>query len=68
MRVLAIVLIVLGVIGLVSGGINYTREEKVFDVGSVELSRDRQERIPVPPVAGALCLVAGIAILFIRPR
>jgi hypothetical protein len=68
MRVLAIVLIVLGVIGLVSGGISYTRREKVLDVGSVELSRDQHERIPVPPVAGALCLVAGIAILFIRPR
>lgn len=66
MRLLAIVLIVLGVIGLAYGGITYTRREKVLDVGPVELSADKEETIPFPPIAGGLCLVAGIALLVIR--
>lgn len=68
MRLLAIVLIVLGVVGLAYGGISYTRREKVLDVGPVELTADKRETIPLPPIAGGLCLVAGIALLVIRPR
>lgn len=66
MRLLAIVLIVLGVIGLAAGGISYTSREKVLDVGPVELTADKRETIPLPPIVGGLCLVAGIALLVIK--
>lgn len=68
MRVIALVLIVVGVLGLAYGGFSYTRREKVLDVGPVEMTADKHETVPIPPIAGGLCLVAGIALLFIRPR
>jgi uncharacterized membrane protein YidH (DUF202 family) len=68
MRIIAIVLIVIGVVGLAYGGISWTQRETVIDAGPVELSRDNRETLPVPPLVGGLCLVAGIALLVIRPR
>jgi len=66
MRLLAIVLIVLGVVGLAYGGISFTRKETVVDAGPINITADKHETIPLPPVAGAVCLVAGIALLFVR--
>ncbi len=47
-----ILLIVVGVIGLAVGGINYTRREKVIDIGPIEATAEKHERIPLPPIAG----------------
>ena len=58
-----ILLIVVGVIGLAVGGINYTRREKVIDIGPIEATAEKHERIPLPPVAGGLALAAGVVLL-----
>ena len=42
---IGILLIVLGALVLAYQGINYTREKKVLDVGSVHLTTETQERI-----------------------
>lgn len=68
MRLVAIVLIVLGVVGLAYGGISWTRQETVLDAGPIELSTEKRETLPVPPIVGGVCLVAGIALLVMRPR
>jgi len=66
MRALAAVLIVLGIIGLAYGGISYTRHRKVLDVGPIEAHVDEKKTVPLPPVAGAIALVVGIALLTTR--
>ena len=58
-----ILLIVVGIIGLAVGGINYTRREKVIDIGPIEATAERRERIPHPPIAGGLALAAGVVLL-----
>jgi hypothetical protein len=58
-----ILLIVLGALALAYQGFNYTRHEKVLDVGPIHATKDTQEHIPVPPLVGGLALVAGIAVL-----
>ena len=58
-----ILLIIVGVIGLAVGGINYTRREKVIDIGPIEATAEKHERIPLPPVAGGLALAAGVVLL-----
>lgn len=68
MRLVAIVLIVLGIVGLAYGGISWTRRETVVDAGPIELSREERETLPLPPVAGGIMLVAGIALLVMRPK
>ena len=57
---IGILLIVLGALVLAYQGINYTREKKVLDVGSVHLTTETHERIPLPPILGGLALVGGV--------
>ena len=58
-----ILLIVLGALVLAYQGINYTREKKVLDVGSVHLTTETHERIPIPPILGGLALVGGVVLV-----
>jgi hypothetical protein len=58
-----IVLIVLGGLVLAYQGINYTRDKNVLDVGSVHITAETQEHIPVPPILGGLAIVGGIVVL-----
>ena len=57
------VLIGIGLIGLIWGGISYTREEKVLDLGPIEATAERRETIPVGPVVGGIALIGGIVLL-----
>ena len=54
---------VLGALALAYQGFNYTRREKVLDVGPIHATKDTQEPIPVPPILGGLALVGGIVLL-----
>ena len=62
-KVLGIVLIVVGLIGLAWGGFSFTTREKVADIGPIHASRDKTHSVPLPPIAGALALVGGVALL-----
>jgi hypothetical protein len=58
-----ILLVILGVLALAYQGINYTRRDRVLDVGPIHATKDTQEHIPVPPIIGGLALVGGIVLL-----
>lgn len=68
MKIVGIVLIVIGIIGLAYGGISYTRREKVLDIGPIEATRETRETIPLPPVLGGLALAGGIVLLIAGSR
>ena len=68
MRVLGAILVVLGVLALVYGGIRYTKQEKVIDVGPIEATVEHQKTVPLPPLAGAVAVVAGIILISRRDR
>jgi TRAP-type C4-dicarboxylate transport system permease small subunit len=63
MKTLGVILIVFGLIGLVWGGFTYTTREKVVDIGPIHASRDKTHNILLPPIAGALVLIGGIALV-----
>jgi hypothetical protein len=63
-----IVLVVLGALALAYQGINYTRQKDVVNLGSIHVTTETQERIPIPPVLGGLALVGGIALLVMGSR
>jgi len=63
MRVLAALLIVLGVVAFAYGGFSYKSEETLIDAGSVEVTTERTKRIPLPPVVGVAALATGIGML-----
>lgn len=66
MKAIGIVLIVLGLAGLLYGGLSWTREDTVLDAGPIEITADKRETLPIPPIAGGLCLVAGVVLLMKR--
>jgi uncharacterized membrane protein YidH (DUF202 family) len=68
MRAIAIVLIVLGVLGLAYGGISWTRRDTVVDAGPIEITRNERESLPIPPIAGGALLVVGLILLLKRDR
>jgi uncharacterized membrane protein len=63
-----ILLIALGVVALAYQGINYTREKNVVDMGSVHITKESHERIPLPPILGGLALVGGAVLLVMGAR
>jgi hypothetical protein len=65
---MGIILIVLGVIALAYGGISYTKEEKVLDIGPIEATAKRRETIPLPPLLGGLALAGGVALMIAGSR
>jgi uncharacterized membrane protein len=65
---IGIILVVLGALALAYQGINYTRTEKVFDIGPIHATAEKQERIPLPPLLGGLALVGGVVLLVVGSR
>jgi hypothetical protein len=68
MRIVGIVLIVIGLISLALGGINYTTKEKVVDIGPIEATAERHRTIPLPPLLGGLALAGGVALLIVGSK
>ena len=62
-KMLGIILIVVGIVGLAWGGFSYTTREKVVDIGPIHATRDKNHTVPVPPIAGAVALIGGVVLL-----
>jgi hypothetical protein len=58
-----ILLVVLGGLALAYQGFNYTRQEKVLDIGPIHATREDNEHISIPPVLGGLALAGGILLI-----
>lgn len=57
------ILIALGLIGIAYGGLTYTTKETLVDIGPIQATRDQRHTLPLPPIAGAVALVGGIALV-----
>lgn len=68
MKALAIILVVLGLIGLAWGGFSYVSRDTVFKAGPIHATKDTTHTVPIPPLAGLLALVSGIALLIADRR
>jgi uncharacterized membrane protein YidH (DUF202 family) len=66
MKVIGVILVVLGLIGLIYGGLSWTREDTIVDAGPIEITADKRESLPITPLAGGLMLVAGVVLLMRR--
>ena len=68
MRLVGIVLVILGVVGLAYGGVTWTTKEKVVDLGPLQVTHDKTQSLPLPPIAGGVCLIAGVVLLVAAGR
>lgn len=68
MKIVAIVLIVAGILGLIYGGFSYTKETHDVKLGPLELSVQEKGRVNIPLWAGAVAIVAGGALLLVERK
>jgi drug/metabolite transporter (DMT)-like permease len=64
-RILAIVLIVAGVLGLAYGSFSYTKETHEAKLGPLQLQVKEKETVSVPQWAGVGAIVVGVILLVI---
>ena len=66
MKIVGIVLIGLGMVGLLYGGIRYTTRDTV--VGPIHATAEREHTLPIAPIAGAVLVAVGTAVLLVSRR
>jgi len=67
-KIIAIVLIIAGVLGLAYGQFSYTKETHDAKVGPIELSVKDKETVNVPVWAGVGAIVIGAGLLLAGGR
>ena len=67
-RIIGLVLIVLGVIGLIYGGITYTTHKNVANFGPLQIQTEEQKSIPLPPIISGIVLAVGVILLLARGK
>jgi hypothetical protein len=68
MKILGIVLVAGGILGLVYGGFSYTKESHEAKIGPITLSVTEKDRVNVPMWVGIGAIVVGGLILVFGSR
>jgi hypothetical protein len=68
MKIFGIALLVVGLASLAWPAIRYTTNETVVDIGPVEVTAEKHNRISIPTFAGALTAVAGLVLVVAGSR
>jgi uncharacterized membrane protein YdcZ (DUF606 family) len=62
-KLVGIVLIVAGILGLAYGSFSYTKDTHETKIGPIELSVKEKQTVNVPVWAGVAAIVGGVALL-----
>ncbi len=62
MKTIGIVLIIIGIVMVFVNQVGFTHKEKVVDLGSVEVSKDKKENIAWPLYTGVIIAVVGVGV------
>ena len=68
LKIVAIVLIAAGIVGLIYGGITYTKSTHEAKVGPFEFSVQDKETVNIPVWAGVGAIVLGGVLLLVRGK
>ena len=68
MRILALVLIAVGVIALLVPSVTFFTRERAVDAGFFSIDVSKPHTIILNPVVGGIALAAGIVLLLLSPR
>ncbi len=68
MRTAGIILIVLGIALLIFRGFNVKTEEKVVDVGPIEVNKTEDKWVGWPVYTGGIAIIAGLIMIIADRR
>ena len=64
-KIIGLLLIVAGTLGLIYGGFSYTKDQHDVKLGPLQFSVTEKETVNVPVWAGAGAIAAGVLLLLI---
>ncbi len=67
-KLIGIILIVAGSLGLVYGGFSYTKETTGMKLGPIELKVEEKQNVNVPVIVSAGAIVLGVFLLVVGGR
>jgi hypothetical protein len=67
-KLIGIVLIVAGALGLAYGGFSYTKETTGMKIGPIELKVQEKENVNVPLIVSAAGIALGVFLLVVGGR
>lgn len=65
---LGLIFILAGMLTFVYQGFTYTKQEKVAQLGDVNITTSKQETVHFPPLLGGLSLAVGIILVVVGRR
>ena len=68
MKIVGILLIVLGILAFCYQYIPITETKHDAQIGPIDISHQETHDVPIPPIAGGVLLVAGVAVLVMGAR
>lgn len=60
---IGIVVIIIGVIMVFYTGFNYVTEEKVVDIGPIEINKKENHPVQWSPILGVVLIVGGVVLI-----
>jgi uncharacterized membrane protein len=63
MKIFGFILIIAGILMFVFRTVTFTKEEKVADVGSLEINKEEKKTVGWPLYAGGIAVVAGVILI-----
>ncbi|WP_132220882.1 hypothetical protein [Albibacterium bauzanense] len=68
MKTFGIILTILGIVMLIWTGFSYTKQEKVVDIGPLEVNADKEKQVNWPSYTGGILLVAGVVLILVDKK
>ncbi len=59
MKLIGILLIVIGAIGIMWGGITFIKDRDTAHLGPVDITVEDKEHVNIPPIVGVVSLILG---------
>ena len=66
--IIGILLILFGIIGFATGGLRFTHEKKVVDLGPVQIGHKETSTLLISPILSTISLVAGVGLVVVGAK
>jgi uncharacterized membrane protein YidH (DUF202 family) len=67
-RIVGIILIVGGLAAFVFGGVSWTENKTIVDIGPIQATAKERKSLPIPAVVSGIAVIAGIVLLVMPAR
>ena len=63
MKPIGALLVIVGVLVLIYGGFQYSRQRTLIDLGPIKATTTEHHQVPISPILGGVAILAGLGLL-----